>query len=60
MLRFLLGFVLALATIAGAAYLYLGKAALKDPCLDRCAEGTRCANARCFPSFAEKAPEPEK
>jgi len=58
-LRFLLGFVLAIATLALAAYLYLGKRALTDPCLDRCADGTRCANARCIPSFAEKPPAPE-
>lgn len=57
MLRFVLGFVFALATVAGAAYLYLGKRALTDACLDRCAEGTRCASGRCIPSFAE-APAP--
>ena len=59
MLRFLLGFVLAVATVALAGYLYLGKRALTDACLDRCADGTRCAGGRCIPSFAEKPPAPE-
>lgn len=58
MLRFLLGFVLALATVAGAAYLYLGKAAMNNACLDRCGDGTRCASAHCIPSFADKTVEP--
>jgi hypothetical protein len=59
-LRFLLGFVLALATVAGGAYLYLGKEAVHDPCLGRCGDGTRCLNARCvlLPATAP-APEPK-
>ena len=58
MLRFLLGFVFAFATLAGAAYLYLGKAGMKDACLDRCGEGTRCASSHCIPSFSDRTPEP--
>jgi hypothetical protein len=58
-LRFLLGFVLALAAVAGAAYFYIGKDALKDPCFGRCGDATRCASSHCTPSFAEKPVVPE-
>ncbi len=48
MLRFLLGFLLACASVAAAAYLYLGRSAIQDACLGRCGDGTRCLNARCL------------
>jgi hypothetical protein len=49
-LRFLLGFVAAVVTLAAGAYLYLGGDALRDSCFGRCAETTRCMNARCVAS----------
>ncbi len=61
MLKFVLGFLFAIATVAGAGYLYLGKGSLSDACLGRCGEATRCANARCIPSFSAPAvPETTK
>jgi hypothetical protein len=48
-LRFLIGFVVALATVAGGAYLYFGKSIASDACLGRCGDATICTNARCAP-----------
>ena len=54
----MLGFVLCALTLAGGAYLYLGKGSV-EPCLGRCAGGTRCDNARCVPTIAAAAPTPD-
>lgn len=55
----LLGFMLALACVAGAAYLTLGKSFVSDACLGRCGDNTRCAGGRCIASFAPALPAPD-
>ncbi len=48
MARVLVGILLGLAIAGGAAIYYLGGAeALRDPCLGRCGDKTRCENRRC-------------
>jgi hypothetical protein len=48
-LRFLFGFVLCALLFVGGAYVYLGKGAVGDACLGRCATGTHCDDKRCVP-----------
>jgi hypothetical protein len=58
--RIVIGFGLCVAIVAGVTFALLGKGAIGDRCLGRCAEGTQCIAAMCvsvvMPSTAPTEP----